>query len=197
MFLDRFAQLENVVKSCSVSTDVENVTLDQSFKMIHFLLNLINKQNGCVFVVGNGGSSGIASHFVVDLLRTLKIAASTLTDSCAATCFGNDFGYDKIFSEQLNIRMQFHDLLIAISSSGKSPNILNAVQVANDKGAQVITFSGFSSSNPLRGKGDLNFWIDSSDYGLVESAHFLLLHSIIDTYELNVNSLNLTNAEKD
>ncbi len=118
MFLERFSQLEKLITGCISSTLVDEVPLDKALKMTHFLLNLVHKQEGCVFVVGNGGSAGIASHFAVDLLRTLKIAASTLTDACAVTCFGNDFGYDKVFSEQLRIKMHPQDLLIAISSYG-------------------------------------------------------------------------------
>ena len=77
--------------------------------------------------------------------------------------------------------MREDDLLVAISSSGRSENILNACRVAEEKRGRVITLSGFSSKNPLRGMGDLNFWIDAKDYGLVETAHFFLLHTIIDS----------------
>ncbi|MCH9703642.1 MAG: SIS domain-containing protein [Chlamydiae bacterium] len=136
---------------------------------------------GNIFVVGNGGSAGIASHFATDLTKTLQLPATTLTDSNSVTCFSNDHGYENVFASPLKVRMKGEDLLVAISSSGQSENILNACRVAKEKGARIITLSGFLEDNPLRSMGKLNFFVDAEDYGLVETAHFFLLHTIIDS----------------
>lgn len=131
-------------------------------------------------MIGNGGSAGIASHFHTDLVKTLKIPAQTLYDANLMTCLGNDYGYEHIFSSSLQLVMRPQDLLVAISSSGKSPNILNAAKTAREKKAGLFTLSGFAEDNPLRQIGDLNYYINIADYGLVETGHFFLLHTIID-----------------
>lgn len=176
-------QLKELVEQCEFTTQKGKVTSAEALKMAHFLLAQVKKQQGMIYVIGNGGSAGIASHFCTDLLKTLNLSAATLTDPCVATCFANDFGYEYVFSAPLERNLKDQDLLVAISSSGKSPNILNAVECAKQKKIPVLTLSGFLSSNPLRSAGDLNFWIESLDYGLVESGHFFLLHTIIDTWD--------------
>lgn len=182
MFVERMKALNQCVEYCEYTTSKGPVLESEALKMAHFLLTLVKKKKGTVYVIGNGGSAGIASHFCTDLLRTLNMAASTLTDSNIVTCFANDFGYENVFSMPLERRLSENDLLVAISSSGKSPNILNATAVAELRKVPIVTLSGFSSDNPLRKKGDLNFWIESSDYGLVETGHFFLLHTLIDTF---------------
>ena len=149
----------------------------------------MSKIEGIVYVIGNGGSAGIASHFCTDLLRTLKIASATLTDASALTCFANDFGFENVYKMPLQKNLKSHDLLVAISSSGKSQNIIEAVKLAKEKKTAVMSFSGFDPNNPLRKLGDLNFWLDSHDYGLVEMGHFFLLHTIVDTCKIRSESL--------
>jgi D-sedoheptulose 7-phosphate isomerase len=144
---------------------------------------LIQATKGIVYVIGNGGSAGIASHFANDLLKALHIPSQTLYDSNLMTCLSNDLGYEHVFSFPLEKLLKPNDLLVVISSSGKSPNILNATRVAIQRNVPLITLSGFLASNPLRSQGSLNFWIDRSDYGLVESAHFVILHSLIDLWK--------------
>jgi D-sedoheptulose 7-phosphate isomerase len=148
--------------------------------MAAVLLLQTRQKRGIVYVIGNGGSAGIASHFVTDLMKTLEIPASTLFDSNLMTCIGNDYGYESVFSHPLNMILRPESLLVAISSSGKSRNILQAVSTARNKGARVMTLSGFSDDNPLRKKGDLNFYLPADEYGLVEMGHFFLLHTIVD-----------------
>jgi D-sedoheptulose 7-phosphate isomerase len=181
MFDQRLKELVEVLDTCVYSTHAENIRAQQALEMAHFLLHQVSKVEGIVYVIGNGGSSGIASHFCTDLLRTLEISASSFADSNIITCFANDFGYENVYKIPLLRNLRSRDLLVAISSSGKSKNIICAAHVAREKKVPVISLSGFSSHNPLRQLGDLNFWIDSNDYGLVETAHFFLLHTIVDT----------------
>jgi D-sedoheptulose 7-phosphate isomerase len=114
--------------------------------------------------IGNGGSAGIASHMAIDYSKNGGIRSMAFNDGAALTCLHARPG----------------DLLVAISSSGKSNNILKAADVARERGCTVYTFSGFSADNPLRNYGELNFYVDSGEYGFVEITHLALIHSILD-----------------
>lgn len=144
------------------------------------LLSVAREQDANVFLVGNGGSAAIVSHAKTDLMNVGKIKAITLHESAIMTCLSNDYGYEHVFSRQLEVLAKVNDVLIAVSSSGASQNILNAVEKMREKQGKIITLSGFQSSNPLRELGDLNYWIDSSNYTLVEIAHLFILHHLAD-----------------
>jgi len=133
-----------------------------------------------VYIVGNGGSAAIASHVAIDLTKASKIPAMTFHDPALLTCLSNDFGYELWAEKALNYFAHSGDTAIFISSSGKSPNIINAVKKAKELGLYSITFSGFEASNPLRKLGDINFWVESNDYNVVELTHNVWLCSIID-----------------
>ena len=130
--------------------------------------------------IGNGGSAGIASHLAIDYSKNGSLPAMAFNDSSAITCLSNDYGFEYVFAKQIEFHARKGDVLIAISSSGKSINILNAVAVARKVGCNVITFSGFQPQNPLSKLGDVNFYIDSKEYGYVEVSHVALGHSILD-----------------
>ncbi|TCS64723.1 D-sedoheptulose 7-phosphate isomerase [Varunaivibrio sulfuroxidans] len=133
-----------------------------------------------LFLVGNGGSAGVAGHAATDFFNVARLKAITLHEASLMTCMSNDFGYENAFARMLSQLVEPNDILIAISSSGNSANITNAAKRATEKGAEVITMSGFTFDNALRGMGDVNFWLDSHDYGFVEIGHQFLLHNISD-----------------
>ena len=130
--------------------------------------------------IGNGGSSGIASHLAIDFTKNGKLRSMAFNDAAALTCLGNDLGYEDVFAKQLEFHAWPGDLLIAISSSGRSPNILKAVSMARACNCQIVTYSGFSEDNDLRKTGDINFYVDSREYGFVEVSHVALCHAILD-----------------
>jgi|SRR3989344_4560707 len=183
MFLERFQELSGALTTCQVTTPDAAILDTEAMRVFHELLRKTADQQGITYVIGNGGSAGIASHFSVDLIKSLSIPSQTLYDSNIMTCLSNDIGYENVFSFPLERLLRTHDLLVAISSSGKSVNILKAAQVAKMRQAPLVTLSGFQPNNPLRTLGTLNFWIDRCDYGLVETAHFFLLHTIIDLWD--------------
>jgi D-sedoheptulose 7-phosphate isomerase len=195
MFSKRLDELVALIDQGLYSTHTKLIQADEALEMAHFLLQQVSKVEGIIYVIGNGGSAGIASHFCTDLLRTLEIPAATLSDPNILTCFANDFGYENVYKIPLMRNLKSRDLLVAISSSGKSPNIIEAAKVAREKKTPLLTLSGFSPLNPLRGLGDLNFYLDSSDYGLVESGHFFLLHTIIDTCTKKPNIQSAAKSE--
>ena len=183
MFLSRFEQLSQLIRN-GVYTILSNqkLTEKEALQAFHGLLLQTKKNKGITYVIGNGGSAGIASHFCIDLLNTLNLRAQTLYDPSMMTCIANDYGYEHVFSRPLSTLLSRNDLLICISSSGQSPNILNAAYVVKKQGLPLITLSGFDSDNPLRALGNLNLYLESCDYGLVETGHFFLLHSVIDLW---------------
>jgi len=137
--------------------------------------------NGSIYLAGNGGSAAIVGHAHADLVNAAGLRAFVLHDSPLLTCMANDRGYPAAFAEILRrLRPGAADVLIAVGSSGRSPNLLAACDVARAGGARVLGFSGFDADNPLRRRGDINFWVDAADYGLVECAHQFLLHNLTD-----------------
>jgi D-sedoheptulose 7-phosphate isomerase len=180
---DRRAELNaSVTTECSHTDRNGNLmSAAESTEISQQLLERVRAQRGTVYVVGNGGSDQIASDTKDQLLKK-GILAKTLTgNSCLTTCLSNDKGYPKVFSDQLEKLLKPQDLVIAISSSGASPNILAVAEEANKKNVPVITLSGFKADNPLRKKGDVNIFINKKDYGLVEVGHFYLLYNLLDT----------------
>jgi D-sedoheptulose 7-phosphate isomerase len=133
-----------------------------------------------IIFVGNGGSAGIASHLAIDFSKNGALRALAFNDPAALTCLGNDLGYENVFAKQLDFHSRPGDLLIAISSSGRSPNILGAVKMARSRDCKVVTYSGFDPDNELRRTGDVNFYVRSREYGFVEVAHLALCHAVLD-----------------
>lgn len=133
-----------------------------------------------VTLIGNGGSASIANHIAVDLWKNGGVRATSFSDSSLLTCIGNDFGYRHVFEKPISMFADEGDVLIAISSSGRSENILRGVQGAREKNCRIITMSGFGADNPLRRSGDLNFYVPSDSYGFVEITHLALCHCLVD-----------------
>jgi D-sedoheptulose 7-phosphate isomerase len=144
------------------------------------LLKKTKNSNSRIYLIGNGGSAAIAEHMAIDLTKNARLRAIALSGSPMLTTFSNDYGYENVFQKAIECFAEKKDLLIAISSSGTSKNILNACDAARKKKMTIITFSAFESDNLLRKKGDLNFWVDSKAFGYVEIIHNLLIHYIND-----------------
>ena len=149
-------------------------------KRVVQILRETKKVRTTVYLVGNGGSSAIAEHMAIDLTKNAGLRAMAISGSPVLTTFSNDYGYERVFQKAIESFANKGDVLIAISSSGRSKNILNACKSARDKGMQIVTFSGFDKDNPLREMGDINFWIDSKAFGYVELIHNFLIHYIND-----------------
>ena len=150
--------------------------LDWSIARLRTLEGGANK----VLFIGNGGSAGIASHMAIDYQKNGGVPAMAFNDAAALTCLANDLGYEEVFAKQIEMHGRAGDLLIAISSSGRSANIHRSVEVARELGCEVVTLSGFSPDNPLRRMGRINYYVPSCDYGLVEISHLAICHAILD-----------------
>ena len=177
--MEQVGQFQSLVEKTEF-TDRDGNSLDyeEGIKKNLGMLESLRDRGGNLFLVGNGGSAAVVSHILTDFINVAKLNARTLHESSLLSCMSNDYGYENSFSEPLSILAREKDLLIAISSSGCSPNIHNAVESIKKAGGEAITLSGFGHDNPLRSMGDLNVWLDSKSYGLVEIGHLFYLHYI-------------------
>ena len=175
--IEEVGQFHTLIKETRFS-DANGSSLEYE-RGIHENLEKLEKlrdRGGNLFLIGNGGSAGVVSHILTDYINVNKLNARTLHESTLLSCMSNDYGYENSFSEPLSTLARENDLLIAVSSSGQSANIRNAVKSIKKIGGEAITLSGFDEDNPLRSMGDLNIWLDSKSYGLVEIGHLFYLH---------------------
>ena len=180
--LDRWiGSLANAMRAAEV-TDLaaKKLTLESGCEWVRKAAHEAHNAGNKIIFIGNGGSAGIASHLAIDFSKNGGLRALAFNDPSALTCLGNDLGYENVFAKQLDFHARPGDVLIAISSSGKSPNILNAVKAARAHECRVVTFSGFTEQNDLRKSGDVNFYVKSHEYGFVEVAHLALCHAVLD-----------------
>lgn len=160
------------------------VTVDDDlFGQISFTSKIwlrTRERGGRVIFIGNGGSAGIASHLAIDLSKNASVPAVCFTDASMMSCLANDYGFEEWLAHAIRLNARAGDCLVAISSSGRSKNILNAVTKARAMELDVITMSGMSPGNPLRELGDINYWVDSRSYNIVETAHQFWMMAVID-----------------
>jgi len=132
--------------------------------------------------IGNGASAMMASHFAADACKNAGLSAMAFNDASLLTAIGNDISFEEIFALPLRQLARPGDLVVAISSSGSSPNVVRALAVARSLSARIVTLSGKRPDNPARSLGDLNFYVAAHRYGWVECAHQLILHYWLDQF---------------
>ncbi len=177
--MSKFDEYKNSINL--VLSNIDEVQLDKSIKIIKKTV----KKNGKIYIVGNGGSSSIASHVSVDFSKVAKIQSSTFNNSNLITCFANDYGYENWVTEAIKAYMNPNDMIILISSSGKSLNIVNAAKYCRKKSINLITLSGFKKNNPLSKYGKVNFHINSNQYNFIEMSHHIILVYLVDVLAKN------------
>lgn len=157
-----------------------DLPLGDACARVRELAHKVHDSENKILFVGNGGSAGIASHLAIDYSKNGGLRSLAFNDPAALTCLGNDLGFHNVFARQVELHARPGDLLVAISSSGRSQNILLAVAAALARGCSVVTLSGFDEENDLRMMGELNLYVASHEYGFVEVAHLALCHAILD-----------------
>ncbi len=162
-------------------TAIKCGSYDAGIKLLVDTFTKHKKRQTWLFFIGNGGSSAIASHMTADYMKNGGMNTYSLYDNAVTTCMGNDYGYESIFSRPMEFLVKEGDLVVAISSSGNSPNIIAAIETAKEKGASVITFTGFYPDNKAKQAGDVNVYVPCDKYGIVESIHNIILQQIVDT----------------
>jgi D-sedoheptulose 7-phosphate isomerase len=177
---------------------VNEVDIKEINKVIELLLQAYKSERS-IFVIGNGGSATTASHFATDLgkgtlerhynMNKKRFRVYSLTDSVSLiTAYGNDLNYDDIFVQQLVNLIKQGDILISITGSGNSPNILKAIKLANDIGATTIGLLGFDGGDAAK-QVDHNIIIKSKNYGVIEDLHLMLSHMICHTLKQKTENL--------
>lgn len=161
------------------------IGLDNAIRWLVVLLSENQANEKKIMVIGNGGSAGIAMHTLADYANAGGFKTMDFYGPALLTCMSNDYGYENVFVKPIEMFAESGDMLFAISSSGKSPNIVKAAEAAKARGCVVVTFSGFEADNPLRKIGKLNFYTPSTHYGFVELAHQTIIHCILDLFVRN------------
>ena len=144
------------------------------------ILKQVKKNKKKVILVGNGGSAAMASHVSVDLTKMCKIRAINFNEADLLTCLSNDYGYENWVQKALSFYADKDDLLICISSSSNSKNIINGAKFAKKIGCKVVTLTGFDKKNKVRKIGNVNLWLNSKNYNIIEMTHHIWLLSIVD-----------------
>ena len=165
----------------SISELLKNVDTNLINASVNLIANTKKNKNK-IYIVGNGGSSSIASHVSVDFTKIAKINCSTFNNANLITCFANDYKYENWVVEAIKAYSLEQDLFILISSSGTSKNIVNAAQYCKQKKINLITLSGFKKNNPLSQSGNINFHVESEEYNYIEMTHHIILLSIVDIF---------------
>ena len=172
--------IKNYLKDFIELLQPNDEIIEELVKVRNLLLEVssINKK---VLIFGNGGSAAIASHFSVDLTKNAKHRCVNFNEASLITCFANDYGFEHWAEKAIDFYGNEGDLLIVISSSGQSKNMINAVKAArNGNFHSVVTLSGFSEDNPLQKMGDINLWVNNKSYNFVENIHQIWLLAIVD-----------------
>jgi D-sedoheptulose 7-phosphate isomerase len=168
---DFLARYENALLKTDVSKELLQLKQD---------LLAIQEKGKKVIIAGNGGSAAMASHVTVDFSKQGNVRTVNFNEADLITCFANDYGFEHWIAEALKVYADNGDMVILISSSGTSVNMVNAAHAAKNLGLQVVTFTGFSEDNPLKQLGDVNVWLDSKAYNIIENTHQIWLLMLCD-----------------
>ncbi|RMG72720.1 MAG: SIS domain-containing protein [Bacteroidetes bacterium] len=180
-FWERYAQaFVQALEGTEVSDENGRLAYPEALGRVRDWLVQAQHDHKKVMIIGNGGSAAVASHMAIDFWKNGGIRALTFNEGATLTCVSNDYCYEEVFAVPIQHFGDAGDIVMCISSSGGSENILRGARAARAKGARVITLSGFQPDNALRQLGDLNFYVPSHSYGFVETLHQFLIHSMLD-----------------
>ena len=180
-WLNHIKELNRVMNGLSVfRSDGAETSIGKALLLWEKTTLSIRDQKKTIFLIGNGASASMASHAAADLAKNAHLRTEVFSDLSLITAFANDMGYENVFAEPLRNTMCAGDMLVAISSSGQSTNVIRAVEQASRLGGFVVTLSAMKPENKLRAMGMLNFYIPADTYGNAETGHAAILHYWID-----------------
>ncbi len=182
-FIEYIDTISNGLKK-TIATDSQSNVIDTEKALFQWADKTyeVNSKSGLLFFCGNGASATMAEHLADDCLHNAGMKTETSCSTAHLTAIANDNSSEELFSFRIGRFLGKNDLLITISSSGNSPDILKAIETAREKGSFIVTLSGRNSDNKSRKMGDLNFYVPLPTYGETESAHAALLHCWLDLY---------------
>ena len=177
------SDLHHLMSAVSCQLEGKDIDIEAGFEHWKKLTIDLMKRQGTIYLVGNGASASMASHTAADLAKNAHVHTEVFFDLSLITAISNDMGYDNVFAEPLRRRARPGDMLVAISSSGRSSNVLAAVKVACKLGLTIVTLSAMDKSNPLRRAGTFNIYVPAKTYGYSETVHASILHHWMDKVE--------------
>lgn len=175
-----FDHLGALARRVEAKLGAEEATLDAAIGCVIAEARERTRAGHKLMFVGNGGSAAIASHMATDYTKNGSLPAMAFNDASMLTCIGNDLGYENVFAFQIENHARPGDMVVAISSSGRSSSILKSCDAGRRRECFIVTLSGFAADNPLRKLGDVNFYVPSGEYGFVEVMHLSICHCILD-----------------
>jgi len=167
-YLDEYSKLIKTPKILSMLASAGETLLEQ------------RNSKGRLLIFGNGAASSIAGHAALDFTKQGKLRSLCFHDPALLTAFANDFGYENAYAEIINHYYEPMDIVIFVSVSGESPNIVQGLKRAKDLGLRTVGFSGKHKNNSLNTAADTAFWVDSQAYNIVENVHSIWLLSLCD-----------------
>lgn len=175
-------ELTSLLENIQAKVDEAPTDFEYASACIGQLFSDLRARDATLWMVGNGGSAAICSHLCQDFMNKLQIRAMQFNDASLITCTANDYGYDEVYAKPLRTMARKGDVLVAISSSGMSGNILACANVAKEMGLHLATFSGFTPDNKLwQTPAAVSFYLPSFIYGLVETGHQAILHAVLES----------------
>lgn len=174
------SQLGGLLGELEVSSRARRLSYPEGMESAVRMVTEAHAAGAKLLFIGNGASAAISSHQAADFIRAAGVPAFAFNDAPLITCLGNDLGFERVFEVPVGLVGRPGDVLVCISSSGASPNILKGADRGREVGCRLLTLSGFKPDNPLRAKGDLSFYVPSMSYGKVEVIHLAILHCICD-----------------
>jgi len=177
-----FTEVAEGLQNTKASYFGEDISFDKGMELWCERARQTQERGGMLFFCGNGASATMAEHMSHDWFQNAKVNTYTVSETAHLTAISNDVSYADVFAYRIERVLTDRDILVTISSSGNSPNVIRAIEEAKKKRAFVITVSGKGADNESRRMGDLNFYVPLDTYGLVESAHAVLLHSVLDAF---------------
>ena len=187
LWVNYIENLDVLLRSMSVRIGDGELETDKAIALLVKQTMRVRENRRTVFLIGNGASASMASHVAADLAKNARLHTEVFSDLSLITAIANDMSYEEVFAEPLRRRMKEGDMLVAISSSGQSANVLRAVQEAKNIGGFVVTLSAMRPENTLRSRGHLNFYVPAGTYGIAETCHAAILHHWIDKMVVFVN----------
>jgi len=187
----------NVSKYCRFS---KAINPEMFFEDIQLLIHNLKKSKGRMYLFGNGASSAFANHMALDFSKNGGVLSRSLSDSALLTALSNDYSYESAMVEYLKIEgIGPQDLVITISSSGNSANVVNVLNFCKENKITTIAFSGLKAENESTKLADYSIYPPMKTYGMVECIHQIILHLILDEsmgiYEWDRNDYQNMNSD--
>lgn len=163
----------------------DEVIKNFDFSKINQIIKKLENFNKQLLIFGNGGTSAIANHMANDFMNVTKIKTLSFSDSSLITCYSNDYGYENWVCKTIDNYSEKGDIVILMSSSGMSPNMIKAAKKCKKEKIFFITLSGFDKKNKLSKFGNIRIHVDSKSYNYVELSHLQILMAVVDNLKKN------------